>query len=79
MVYVTKPMTISRHLKLTGGLEAENEAMVLVRAAKIDKMLVKIGDAVTVGGSSTYAAIESNSPARYCPGRSCFASSERPV
>ncbi len=49
MVYVTKPMTISRHLKLTGGLEAENEAMVLSKSSeKIDKMLVKIGDAVTV-------------------------------
>ncbi len=49
MVYVTKPTTISRHLKLTGGLEAENEAMVLSKSSeKIDKVLVKIGDAVTV-------------------------------
>jgi RND family efflux transporter MFP subunit len=47
MVYVIKPTVISRYLKLTGGIEAENEALVLSKSnEKIDKVLVKIGDEV---------------------------------
>lgn len=47
MVYVTKPTVIGRYLKLTGGIEAENEAVVLSKSnEKIDKLLVKIGDDV---------------------------------
>lgn len=49
MVYVTQPTTISRFLKLTGGLEAENEALVLSKSSeRIDKVLVKIGDTAAV-------------------------------
>ncbi|GAK55687.1 efflux transporter, RND family, MFP subunit [Candidatus Vecturithrix granuli] len=49
MVYVTQPTSISRYIKLTGGLEAENEALVLSKSGeRIDKVLVKIGDEVAV-------------------------------
>lgn len=50
MVYVTKPETISQYLKLTGGIEAENEAFVYSKSnEKIDRLLVKIGDQVRKG------------------------------
>ena len=49
MVYITQPAAISRYLKLTGGLEAENEALVLSKSSeRIDKVLVKIGETVAV-------------------------------
>ena len=48
LVYVTKPDTISQYLKLTGGIEAKNEAFVYSKSSeKIDRLLVKIGDQVT--------------------------------
>ncbi len=47
MVYVVKPDTISQYLKLTGGIEAENEAMVYSKTSeRIEKILVKIGEQV---------------------------------
>ena len=47
MVHVAKPETISRYLKLTGGIEAENEALVYSKTSEtIEKILVKIGDQV---------------------------------
>ena len=39
MVYVAKPDTISQYLKLTGGIEAENEALVYSKTSeKIEKI-----------------------------------------
>jgi RND family efflux transporter MFP subunit len=47
MVYVAKLDTISQYLKLTGGIEAENEALVYSKTSeKIEKILVNIGDQV---------------------------------
>jgi membrane fusion protein (multidrug efflux system) len=47
MVYVARPDTISKYLKLTGGIEAENEALVYSKSnEKIEEILVKIGDQV---------------------------------
>lgn len=47
MVYAAKPDSISQYLKLTGGIEAENEALVYSKSnEKIEKILVNIGDQV---------------------------------
>ena len=50
MIYKTKPETISRYLKLTGGLEAQNETMVYSQTTeKLASIKVKTGDKVKKG------------------------------
>ena len=46
-ITVTQPDSISKYLKLTGGVEAMNDALVYSKTSeKVDKILVKIGEMV---------------------------------
>lgn len=49
-VYVIKPETISSYIKLTGGIEAEEDAVVYSKISeKLDEILVKLGETVNSG------------------------------
>jgi RND family efflux transporter MFP subunit len=49
-VYVIKPETISSYIKLTGGIEAEEDAVVYSKISeKLDKILVRMGETVNSG------------------------------
>ncbi|GAK51624.1 putative Multidrug efflux transporter, membrane fusion protein [Candidatus Moduliflexus flocculans] len=48
MVYETRPETISRYLKLTGGIEAGNETLVYSQTTeKLEQVNVKVGEQVS--------------------------------